>query len=167
MIDFTAFSDELVKIAAEGFKPLGAGYAGVEIKAKLPILEKLPKKPEAAKKRIIKALEDKDVPAILGYRNVVVPEKQMPDMKAMGFKPTRLATPLPGERPLTISYRAGRLHAHRLGPAYLVHQDKHAPMGKGGGYLSLKAVRHGLREGVPSIIKRIRERDSLVTGVGA
>lgn len=166
MIDFNAFSDELVKIAVEGFKPLSAGHAGVEVKAELPILEKLPRKPEAAKKRIIEVLGDNNVPAVLGYRNIVIPEEQMPNMKSMGFKPTHLATPLPGEKPFAVSYRAGRLHAHKIGPVYLVHQDKHAPMGKGGSYLSLKAVQHGFQEGIPSIIRRARERGSLVTGVG-
>jgi len=165
MIDFSAFTDELVKIATVGFKPLGAGHVGVQIKAQLPIVNELSKTPGKAKRQLISALNNKDVPTVLGYRNVVVPESTMPDMKAMGFEPTRLATPLPGERPLTTSYRAGRLHAHKLGPAYLVHQDKRAPMSKGRGYLSTKAVKHGLYEGVPSIIKRVKERGALVTGV--
>lgn len=167
MIDFAAFADEFVKIAAGGFKPLGAGHVGVQIRVELPVVNKLSKSPEAAKKQLIRALNNKDVPAVLGYRNVVVLKGVMPNLKAMGFRPTRIATPLPGERPLTISYRSGRLHAHKLGPAFLVHQDKESPMGKGGGYLSMKALRHGLREGVPSIIKRVKERGALVTGVSA
>lgn len=165
MIDFSAFADELVKIATEGFKPLDAEYVGVQVKAQLPIVNRLSKSPKAAKRQLTRALNDPDVPAVLGYRNIVVPENKMPNMTAMGFKPTRIATPLPGERPLAISYRSGRLHAHKLGPAFLIHQDKESPMGEGGGYLSRKALKHGLREGIPSIIKRVRERDALVLGV--
>ena len=163
MISFSAFSDELEKIALEGLRPLGKGDVGVQVR--LPIINRLPKDPDKARARLIKAVQGKNVLSVLGYKNVVVPEKAMPDMKAMGFRPTRIATPLPGERLLSTSYRAGRLHAHKIGPAYFVHQDKSSPTSDKGSYFSFRAISHGLREGIPSIIKRMRDRSKLVVGV--
>ena len=85
----------------------------------------------------------------------------MPDLVEMGFKATRVATPLPGEKALSKTWRAGKLHAHKQGPFFLMHQDKAAPMGRLG-YLNPQAISHGLKEGIPSLIKRIKETQSLV-----
>ena len=165
MIDFASFSDELIKIASSEFKPLSAKDGAVQVRATLPIIRRLSKNPERARQSIERTLARDDLPSVLGYKNVVVPASRMPDLASMGFRPTRIATPLPGERLLSTSYRAGTLHAHKIGPAFFIHQDKHAPTNKRGSYLNLRAVKHAISEGVPSLRKRFKEREALIRGV--
>ena len=62
------------------------------------------------------------------HPQVAVPRKTF-DLTALGFKPTRFAVPLPGEKTWTTSWRSGRLHAHAVGPFFLVHEDNDAPTG--------------------------------------
>lgn len=160
MIDFNAFSDELVKIAEE----LTYRRAnGAELAKGIPLIRSLPKSPEKAREKLLDATSaaNESAKKVLGYVNVGVPEKVMPNLKDMGFKETRIATPLPGEKFLTSTWRAGKLHAHKQGPFYLVHQDEAAPMGRLG-YFNLQAIKHGVKEGLPSIVKRFGEKQALV-----
>lgn len=160
MISFSSFSDELVKIAEElAYRREG----GVELANGIPLVRRLSQAPEKAKVQLLKATSParKKAKKVLGYANVAVHEDMMPDLKEMGFKATRIATPLPGERVLSRTWRAGKLHVHKQGPFFLVHQDKESPMGRFG-YLNPKALKHGLTEGVPSMIKRIKEKQPLV-----
>lgn len=159
MIDFSAFSDELVKIAEE----LAYRKAhGIELAEGIPLVRRLSQAPEKAREQLLRATK-KSGKKVLGYANVAVHEDMMPSMKELGFKRTRVATPLPGERPFSVTWRSGKLHAHKQGPFFLLHQDKHDPLAKGG-YISLKGVKHGLKEGVPSLVRRFGERQALVRG---
>lgn len=160
MIDFNAFSDELFKIAEElTYRKVH----GVELAKGVPLVRRLSDAPERAREQLLKATDSSKSKAkkIFGYANVAVHEAKMPDLKEMGFKRTRIATPLPGERALSNTWRSGKLHAHKQGPFFLLHQDEEAPMGRFG-YLNPKAIKHGVKEGLPSMIKRISEKQSLV-----
>lgn len=130
----------------------------------IPIAHRMPKKPEAIHHRLEQLTDPErtNVTKVLGYSNVAIPKKSLPPLEELGFKPTRIATPLPGEKAFTISYRKGKLHAHQMGPVYLIHQDKHDPRSGRMGYVSLGGVKHGVTEGIPSVIKRFKEKQSLV-----
>jgi hypothetical protein len=132
---------------------------GSEIAENIPLVNKLSRVPERARKQLIDAMGQVrgGDQKVLGYANVAVHEKLMPSLKRMGFEPTRIATPLPGEKPFTTTWRSGRLHAHKQGPFFLVHQDKVVPKGFGP-----SAIKHGLAEGIPSLIKRLGETQPLV-----
>lgn len=137
MISFTAFSDELVKIA-------GAGA--------IPVVSRLPQDADRALETIKRNI-DKSQKAIIGHPNVAVPVKHLGNLADRGFKRTRLAVPLPGERIGTPSWRRGELHAHRRGEHYLMHKDQIPPQ-EG----AVKAVRHWMHEGLPAAKKRFKER---------
>lgn len=141
MIDFVAFSDELQKIAEE---------VGV------PVIQRLPRDAgkvfESIGRRIDKSGRD-----IIGHPNVAVPIKRLGELEQYGFKKTRLAVPLPGERIGTPSWRKDNLHAHSRGEHYLMHKDQIAPS-QG----PIKAVKHWFREGLPAAMKRFRERKAPV-----
>ena len=63
------------------------------------------------------------------HPQIAVPVEDL-NLTEMGFKsPTRTAVPLPGESLGTPSWRAGRLHAHKSGPFYLIHEDEKEPVG--------------------------------------
>lgn len=89
---------------------------------------------------------------VLGYRNVALPVSVLGDLERRGFRPTRLATPLPGERLFSKTWRKGKLHAHRLGDEYFLHLDRIAPS------QSLRdALSHFRQEGIPSLKQRMLE----------
>jgi hypothetical protein len=142
VVDFSAFTDELLKIAEAGA---------------IPVVSRIPmdadKAFETIKKRIDKSGRD-----ILGHPNVAVPVERFGDLTQHGFKKTRLAVPLPGERLGAPSWRKDDLHAHRSGEHYLMHKDKIAPRG------ALQSMRHLVREGIPASRLRMRSRQSAVIG---
>jgi len=156
------FAEELLKLAKEQLKYRAA--QGALIAKGIPIAGRMPKKPEAIQKRL-ETLTDPNqnkVTKILGYANVAIPKDKLPPLEELGFKPTRIATPLPGEKMFATSYRKGKLHAHQMGPVYLMHQDTHDPRKGRMGYVSIGGIKHGVTEGIPSIVKRIKEKQSLV-----
>lgn len=145
MISFRAFSDELTKIAQE----MGA----------LPRIHRLPRDTERALESLQRrAAESKR--EILGHSSVAVPVKRLGDLEEWGFKKTRLAVPLPGERPGTPSWRRGQLHAHKAGDYFVFHNDSIEPQGL------RNAIKHTFKEGVPAVKKRLRERslDGMLEG---
>jgi hypothetical protein len=157
------YAEELFKLAALQYRKA----QGVDIAKGIPIVSRMPKTTKAIQKRLEALTSDNEkAKKVLGYTNVAVPKKALPPLEELGFKPTRIATPLPGEKPLTISWRKGKLHAHQLGPIYLMHQDKHDPKGKLG-YLSLAGLKHGITEGLPSMMKRMKQKQALVKGRAA
>jgi len=76
--------------------------------------------------KIEAALEESKGEPVWSHHQVAVPKKGF-DLKALGFKPTRLSIPLPGEAWGTPSWRRGPLHAHEQGPVYLIHKDADEP----------------------------------------
>lgn len=144
MIDFYAFSDELVKIATE---PVDS----------IPIIGRLPQDADQALETIKRRI-DKSKKTIIGHKNVAIPVKRLGDLERHGFKKTRWAVPLPGERIGTPSWRKEELHAHRMGEHYLMHKDQIVP------HRAIDAVKHWFKEGLPATRKRIREREAAIIG---
>ena len=124
----------------------------------VPLVSNLPMDADKAFETIKRRI-DTSGKAILGHPNVAVPVKQLGDLAEHGFKRTRLAVPLPGERIGTPSWRNDELHAHRRGEHYLMHKDKIPPQ-RG----AREAVRHWLKEGVPATRLRLRERQASAIG---
>lgn len=88
----------------------------------IPLLKSISNDADKAKARLTQAIQkSKDT-----WSHPQVAIKNL-DLKGLGFKPTRLAIPLPGERLGAKSWRAGKLHAHKMGDIFLVHQDASAP----------------------------------------
>lgn len=86
---------------------------------------------------------------VLGHRTIAVREKGLPPLEQLGFRKTRLAVPLPGEKGLLpVSYRKGHIHAHDMGDTLLMHTDKIAPEG------FVKSLHHGVVEGIPAYFRR-------------
>lgn len=143
MIDFRAFSDELQKIA-EG--------------SVVPTLRRLPEDADEAFESIKRGIE-RSKTSILGHPSVAVPVGKLGDLEQHGFKRTRLAVPIPGERIGTPSWRqrGGQLHAHRKGEHYLMHKDRLPPLGG-----PLVAAKHWVEEGIPATIKRFTEREASI-----
>lgn len=156
MISFQSFSDELVKIAEAqpDYKRVKAEGRTVLLRRGVPLVGKLPKNPDRAVQKLHSVIRSERAKhKTLGYSNVAVRQGAL-DLKASGFKPTRLATPLPGEGLLSTTWRRGPLHVHKQGPLYLVHEDKEAPYDPETGYMNRAAIRHAFKEGLPSMVKR-------------
>ena len=107
--------------------PDGAGYRKVQglLLAKgIPFINGLSDKKETAEKQILRGIskskDDWSHPQV-AIRNL--------DLASLGFKPTRMALPLPGERIGTTSWRSGPLHAHKMHEMFLVHKDGAGPSG--------------------------------------
>lgn len=120
----SAFWAELEKIAKEA--PAYRRYAGHLLDADIPLFRVGKDTKWENIKRAISNVEK----STWSHPNVAIPAEQL-DLKRFGFKPTRLAIPLPGERWGTTSWRSGTLHAHKRGPVFLVHDDKHPTKGFG------------------------------------
>lgn len=146
-----SFGREFQKLAEEYKKVQGA-----ELLKGIPFVRSLPTNPTRFERRVHTLVDQGSKAKVLGYTNIAV--GSMPDLEEMGFRKTRVATPLPGESAFSPTWRKGEIHVHKLGPIYLMHKDKHAP----DKYLSLRGLKHGITEGIPSIVKRIRERTPLV-----
>lgn len=69
------------------------------------------------------------------------------DLEALGFKRSRVSVPLPGERALVPTWRLGEYHAHKAGPLYLIHKDRHALGG-------IKTVAHAVSDLPPALYHR-------------
>lgn len=138
MVDFSAFVDEMIKIAE-----------GSDV---IPLVKRLPRDADQAMEAIKSRISRSDVP-LLGHPSVAIPVKKLGDLESRGFKRTRLAVPLPGERIGSPTWRKGPLHAHRLGEHYLMHMDKFPPVGG-----PIRAIKHAITEGVPATRKRLKER---------
>jgi len=105
-----------------------------------------------AEKQILDAIEQVVNPGWT-HPQVAVSAKEIGDLKERGFKKTRMAIPLPGERLFTPTWRKGKLHAHRVGKHYLFHKDAVAPT-------SLKRViKHNFHDVPPAVRARIRKSD--------
>jgi len=145
MIDFYAFSDELIKIAED------AGAIAV------PVVRRLPSDADQAME-LIKQRIDKSKRTIIGHKNIAVPVEKLGPLEQYGFKKTRWAVPLPGEWPGTPSWRRDELHAHKMDDHYLMHKDTISPQG------AIRAVEHWFHEGLPATRKRIGERSAAIIG---
>lgn len=145
MVDFSAFVDEMVKIA--------------ESSSSVPLIKRLPRDADEAMEHIKRRI-DKSPTALLGHPSVAIPVKRLGDLEGRGFSVTRLAVPLPGERIGAPTWRKGSLHAHRLGEHYLMHKDKVPPIGG-----PIRAIKHAITEGIPATRKRLQERT--VAAIGA
>lgn len=156
MISFASFADELQKIAEaqSDYKRVRVGDRTVLLRKGVPVVGRLPKDPEKATNKIQQLIRSERAKhSVLGYRNVAIRENAM-DPEAMGFKQTRMATPLPGEGLFSKTWRRGVIHAHKQGPLYLVHEDVDAPHHPEHGYWHRKAIRHAVKEGLPTMAKR-------------
>lgn len=143
------FLDELAKIA-EAYRAVRG--AEDKLRDDIPVIALARNAdPQKSLERISQAIE-KSRGKVLGHANVAVKSLSTPTLKRFGFKPTRLAVPLPGEKGmLPESYRKGRLHAHQMGDFTLMHHDKIVPTAG-----VVAAVSHWFKEGVPASIKRLR-----------
>lgn len=116
---------------------------GGTLQAGIPLVQRLPKDAGRAKERLLRGIErSKD-----SWSHPQVAVKKL-DLGGMGFKPTRLAIPIPGEGLGATSWRAGSLHAHKQGPVFLVHKDRSTPD-------SLAGVMSHLDEALPALKKRL------------
>lgn len=140
MLRFMA--DELLKIAAEGniYRKVQGGMLDREV----PVLRTVPQD-DAGRKKLIEAIEGS---ANTRWSHPQVAVRKM-DLEGLGFKPTRMAIPLPGEAPGTTSWRSGELHAHKSGPVFLVHKDAKPPKGVIGN------IRHFIEDVPPAISKLV------------
>ena len=137
-----SFRDELCKIA-EGDT--------------VPLVKWLPRDPEKSLQRIRDKI-DQSPKKILGHKNVAVSVKRMGDLERFGFKKTRLAVPLPGERIGAHTWRKDDVHAHLVDKHYLIHRDKTIPKG------ILNSILHAVKEGIPAAARRVRYREREVIG---
>lgn len=137
MVDFHAFADELIKISDAGM-------------ISIPSIQRLPRDADEALESIKNRIDRHGVD-VLGHKNIAVPVKRLGDLTDLGFKKTRIAVPLPGERIGRASWRRGQLHAHELGDKYVMHKDKTAPTGV------IAAISHAIKEGLPAAKKRLSD----------
>jgi len=108
--------EEIKTAKKERYRPV----AGVQLRKAIPLLRKLPTDPDEAKAAIRGGIEvSRD---IWSHPQVAVPVKKL-DLERLGFKPTRWHIPIPGESLGAHSWRSGKLHAHKSGPLYLIHED--------------------------------------------
>jgi len=96
--------------------------AGGKLQRGIPFLASLNEDPDRARAQLLRGIaRSKDT-----WTHPQVAVRRL-DLQGLGFEPTRLAIPLPGERVGATSWRAGELHAHKQGPVFLVHKDESAP----------------------------------------
>lgn len=148
------YVEELLKLSEDRYREVAG--SSKRVLADIPVVDHLSRDNETAIRQIKRALSRKKGQDILGHRNVVIPENVMGDVGSLGFKPTRLAVPLPGEPVGATTWRRGDLHLHKMGPLYFAHQDKTVPKGL------VATLRHGIVEGTPALRKRFREKAELV-----
>ncbi|MHA2333738.1 MAG: hypothetical protein ACXAEU_17060 [Candidatus Hodarchaeales archaeon] len=159
-----AFADELIKIAkyTAHYKEMRVGNENVFIRENVPTINKLPTDVSKMLKKIDNRLmrEQKTTKSrILGHANVAVRKEAIPELESIGFKPTRISVPLPGEKVFNTSWRRGKLHVHEQGPMYFIHKDTHAPKGV------LSTTKHLVTEGVPATIRRLRDRSGVIMDI--
>jgi len=154
-----AFFDELEKIALSSKQRKGyRKYRGALISNEIPTVKKLSKDPELAKQELVEAIHSaKPRTSIWSHAQVAVPLNKLPSKKReeMGFSSSRYSViPLPGERWFTETWRSGRLHAHRRGPVYLVHQDAFPLKG-------VDALKHGIMDAPKALTRRLFDKPPL------
>lgn len=151
----SGFLIELMKLAAQTYRPVRMpGGSSVMVDSRVPVLHDLPEGDKAAHLERVLANMKKQAPRqdkIIRTHHVAVPADVMGDLKQQGFKQSLLHVPLPGEGLLSKSWRKGGLHVHQSGPMYVVHRDDVAPRG-------FKAPVHFVREGIPAILNRWKQR---------
>jgi len=120
---------------------------GILKQAGIPELKRLPTDVDLAKEKMLKAIErSKD--RSWSHPQISIPHNKI-DLERFGFEPTRIAIPMPWEKPLETSWRAGRLHAHKMGDRYMVHADAASPDSFYG------KVKHLIEDVPPAVAKRI------------
>jgi len=136
-------ADELLKIAAEAniYRKIKGGLLDRQI----PVLRSV-RPDEEGRQRLLEAVENSPN---TNWSHPQVAVRKM-DLEGMGFEPTRLAIPLPGETPGTTSWRSGELHAHSAGPVFLVHKDATPPRGIIGN------IKHVVEDVPPALIRLLR-----------
>lgn len=167
MISHRACLEEFTKLASDFslWKSVPtSSNRKVSVPDRLPYLSRVPSNPDVLKKYILDKLRSPKGKSYkyLGYPTVAMDAKNvLPKLEELGATATRLAVPMPGNRPFSKSWRVGSLHVHKLGPILLAHEDKITPSGV------LSSISHGVKEGIPAVVKRIRVKDRLVKeGVG-
>jgi len=131
-------------IAPEGYRHFG----GVYVDRRIPTINSLPEDHRAARKMLVESIrasraDDSNPP--VAVRNL--------DLHGLGFVPTRLALPMTWETPGTVSWRSGRLHAHKVNDIYLVHRDHSAP---GTGLRALFSFAHATNDLLPAVRNRVQ-----------
>ena len=101
----------------------------------IPLMEGLPEGSAgvAAMRKAIRAGTDED----WTHPQVAVPgDVDLPSLYPSFKRSFTPAIRLPGEPRGGDTWRAGRMHAHKYGPVWLVHEDEHAPQAPRAGALS-------------------------------
>lgn len=129
--------------------------AGGQLSRDIPIVRRLPADVEQARARLQAAIATS--PDEWSHPQVAVRDL---NLESLGFSPTRLAIPLPGERIGTTSWRSGDMHAHKQGPVYLVHQDESSP----GSILGV--LQHAVTDVPPAVVKRLKMREPFAKEAG-
>jgi len=108
------------------YKHVRVGKRDFLLQKEIPVLTELPDhagKAKAVLRRAIRSAPRTD----WSHAQIAVPDTVELTKRINAFRGTRGHVRLPGERLGSESFRAGRLHAHKVGPAWLVHEDMHAP----------------------------------------
>ena len=108
------------------YKHVRVGKRDFLLQKEIPVLTELPDhagKAKAVLRRAIRSAPRTD----WSHAQIAVPDTVELTKRINAFRGTRGHVRLPGERLGSESFRAGRLHAHKVGPAWLVHEDTHAP----------------------------------------
>ena len=136
-------ADELLKIATDTriYRKIKGGLLDRQI----PLVRSVPKG-EDGRKKLLEAIENS---TNTRWSHPQVAVKKM-DLEKLRFEPTRLAVPLPGEAPGAKSWRSGELHAHKMGPVYLVHKDAVPPKSIYG------SIEHVVKDAPPAVVRRFR-----------
>lgn len=135
--------DELLKIATDTgiYRKIKGGLLDKQI----PLLRSVPGS-EEGRKKLLEAIEGS---TNTRWSHPQVAVKKL-ELDQLGFEPTRLAVPLPGETPGATSWRSGQLHAHKMGPVFLVHKDAEPPESIYGN------LRHAAKDLPPAVLRRIK-----------
>ena len=126
------------------------------LQKQIPVLTQLPDhagKAKAAIRQAIRSAPRTD----WTHPQIAIPDTIKLTKQIQAFKGTRGHIRLPGEAMGSESFRAGRLHAHKVGPTWLVHEDKDAP-GK-----TLKSLLTHTPEAVKSQIRRFTAKRPVIT----
>ena len=108
------------------YKHVRVGKQGFLLQKEIPVLTELPDhagKAKATIRKAIRAAPDTD----WTHKQVAIPDTVELTKRIKAFRGTRGHVRLPGEALGSESFRAGRLHAHKVGPTWLVHEDIHQP----------------------------------------
>jgi len=125
-------------------------FGSLEVAKSVPLVKTVPRDPAAAVKKLHAAIANADTGGT--HANVLVPEKAL-DLKALGFKPTRLALPMVHEGvSLPVTWRAGTLHAHKVPGYYLVHEDN----------ANVRSVEHIRHDFLPAVVAKVTGKEPVL-----